>query len=184
MEDWTSLGQHKRHPEFPVVTRESRRNSRKTTWLPRHRKMKPFPATASQEKSHVRNWRSKGHLAPLMRPTEFPEIPVSLKRNPELPASTGDEALFQCTKPSGVPRGPSHFQFPRLLRATMRSPLRSPAQGEGSQGSLPQSEKDLERPSSARLEARFPYHNSRAMTRSPSPLAWRPDFPGAPREAH
>ena len=22
MEDWTSLGQHKRHPEFPVVTRE------------------------------------------------------------------------------------------------------------------------------------------------------------------
>ena len=33
-----------------VVTREFRRNSRKTTWLPRHRKMKPFPATAPQEK--------------------------------------------------------------------------------------------------------------------------------------
>ena len=32
--------------------------------------------------------------------------------------------------------------------------------------------------------ARFPYHGSGAMTRSPSPLAWRPDFPGAPREAH
>src|SRR5574341_13544 len=78
VEDWTCLGQHKRHPEFPVVTREYRRNSRKTTWLPRHRKMKPFPATAPQEKSHVRNWRSKGHLAPLMRPTKFPEIPVSL----------------------------------------------------------------------------------------------------------
>ena len=30
----------------------------------------------------------------------------------EVPASTGDEALFQCTKPSGVPRGPSHLQFP------------------------------------------------------------------------
>src|SRR5574342_666033 len=81
MEDWTCLGQHKRHPEFPVVTRESHRNLRKTTWLPRHRKMKPFPATASQEKSHVRNWRSKGHLAPLMRPKNFPEIPVSLERN-------------------------------------------------------------------------------------------------------
>ena len=26
--------------------------------------------------------------------------------------TTGDEALFQCTKPSGVPRGPSHLQFP------------------------------------------------------------------------
>ena len=58
MEDWTCLGQHKRQREFPVVTRESRRNSRKTTWLPRHRKMKPFPATAPQEKSHVRNWSS------------------------------------------------------------------------------------------------------------------------------
>src|SRR5574342_594985 len=84
MEDWTCLGQHKRHPDFPVVTRESRRNSRKTTWLPRHRKMKPFPATAPQEKSHGRNWRSKGHFAPLMRPTKFPEIPVSLERNPEV----------------------------------------------------------------------------------------------------
>ena len=92
--------------------------------------------------------------------------------------------LFQCTKPSGVPRGPSHLQFPWLLRATMRSPLRSPAQVEGTQGFLPQPGKALERPSSTRLEARFPYHGSGAMTRSPSPLAWRPDFPGAPREAH
>src|SRR5574342_344334 len=78
------LGQPKRQREFPVVSRESRRNSRKTTWLARHRKMKPFPATASQEKSHVRNWRSKGHLAPLMRPTKVPEIPVSLERNTEV----------------------------------------------------------------------------------------------------
>ena len=75
MEDWTSLGQHKRHPEFPVVTRESRRNSRKTTWFPRHRKMKPFPATAFQEKCHVRNWRPKRSLAPLMRPHKFPRHP-------------------------------------------------------------------------------------------------------------
>src|SRR5574341_894342 len=39
MEDWTSLGLHKRHPEFPVVIRESRYTSRKTTaWLAgRHR---------------------------------------------------------------------------------------------------------------------------------------------------
>ena len=42
MEDWTSLGQHKRHPEFPVVTRESRCNSRKSTWFPRHREMRAF----------------------------------------------------------------------------------------------------------------------------------------------
>ena len=43
-------------------------------------------------------------------------------------------------------------------------------------------EKASERPSSTRLEARVPYHGSGAMTRSPSPLAWRPDFPGAPRD--
>src|SRR5574337_896809 len=83
-----------------------------------------------------------------------PAIGVGNQRYPAVPASTGDEALFQCTKPSGVPRGPSHLQFPWLLTATMRSPLRSPAQVEGIQGFLPQPEKDLKRPSSTRLEAR------------------------------
>ena len=34
-----------------------------------------FPATASQEKSHVRNWRSKRYLAPLMRPHKVPRHP-------------------------------------------------------------------------------------------------------------
>ena len=43
-----------------------------------------FTEEAPQEKSHVRNWRSKGHLAPLMRPTKCPEIPVSLERNTEV----------------------------------------------------------------------------------------------------
>ena len=33
------------------------------------------------------------------------------------------------------------------------------------------------------LEARFPYHISRAMTHSPLPCTWRPDFPGATRKA-
>src|SRR5574340_654374 len=80
MEDWTSLGQHKRHPEFVVVTRESRCNSRKSTWFPRHRKMKPFPATVSQEKSHVRYWRSKRYLAPLSL-----DATHKVPRNPGLP---------------------------------------------------------------------------------------------------
>src|SRR5574342_584803 len=53
----------------------------------------------------------------------------------------------------------------------MRSPLRSPAQVEGPQSVLPQPEKDLERPSSTRLEARFPYYDLRVKTRSPSPFA-------------
>ena len=33
------------------------------------------------------------------------------------------------------------------------------------------------------LEARYTFHDSRAMTRSPWQCAWRPDFPGAAREA-
>ena len=36
------------------------------------------------------------------------------------------------------------------------------------QGTMPQPEKDLKSPSSTRLEDGFPYHDSRAMTRSPS----------------
>ena len=35
----------------------------------------------------------------------------------------------------------------------------------------------------SRLEALVPSRDSRARTRSPSPRAWRPDFPGAAREA-
>ena len=62
--------------------------------------------------------------------------------------------------------------------------LKNTGSGEIKLEKAASSEKELERPSSTRLEARFPYQDSRAMTRSPSPLAWRPDFPGAPREAH
>ena len=52
-EDWASQGQPKGKAEIPVVTSESRRNSRKTTWFPPLGKMRPLPATASQGKSHV-----------------------------------------------------------------------------------------------------------------------------------
>ena len=34
MEVWTSLGQLERHPEFSIITRESRRNSRKKHEVP------------------------------------------------------------------------------------------------------------------------------------------------------
>ena len=52
-EDWASQGQPKGKAEIPVVTRESRGNSRKTTWFPPLGKMRPLPATASQGKSPV-----------------------------------------------------------------------------------------------------------------------------------
>ena len=38
----------------------------------------PFPSPMHESE------KSKGHLAPLMRPTKFPEIPVSLERNTEV----------------------------------------------------------------------------------------------------
>ena len=47
----------------------------------------------------------------------------------------------------------------------------SPAQVEGTKGFLPQPVKDLESPSSTRLEALVPSRDSRARTRSPSPRA-------------
>ena len=74
-------------------------------------------------------------------------------------------------------------QHPSTLRGTLGSSLRSPAEGEGNEGFPSPPEKDLESPSSMRLEALVPSRDSRAMTRSPSPRAWRPDFPGAAREA-
>ena len=53
--------------------------------------------------------------------------------------------------------------------------MRSPAHVEGTQGFLQQLEKDLESLSSMHLEARFPYHDSRAMPLSSSKLEWRLD---------
>ena len=51
----------------------------------------------------------------------------------------------------------------------MGSSLRSPAEAEGNEGFPPHPDKDLESPSSMRLEALVPSRDSRAMTRSPSP---------------
>ena len=74
-------------------------------------------------------------------------------------------------------------QDPSPLRGTLGSSLRSPAEVVGNEGFPLQHEKDLESPSSTHLEALVPSHDSRTMTRSFSPRAWRHDFPGAAREA-
>ena len=49
--------------------------------------------------------------------------------------------------------------MPGIKILILQSPLRI-EQVEGTQGFLPQPGKALERPSSTRLEARFPYHGS------------------------
>ena len=63
---------------------------------------------------------------------------------------------------------------PELTLAPARSPV--PAQVKGTKGFLPQPVKDIESPSSTRLEALVPSRDLRAMTRSASPRAWRPDL--------
>ena len=73
-------------------------------------------------------------------------------------------------------------QHPSPIRGTMGSSLRSPAEVEGNEAFPPQPQKDLECPSTP-LEALVLSHDWRAMTRSPSPRAQRPDFPGTAREA-
>ena len=74
-------------------------------------------------------------------------------------------------------------QHPSPLRGTVGSSLRSPAEVEGNEGFPPQPEKDLESPSSTPLEDLAVSHDSRVMTSSSSPCAWRHEFPGTAREA-
>ena len=112
-----------------------------------------------------------------------PVVGAETERKPEVPASPRGEALFRCARPSGVPRGPANFTGSLASQSTLGSSLRSPAEGEGNEGFSPPPEKVLESASSMRLEALVPSRDSRAMTRTTSPRAWRPDFPGAAREA-
>ena len=45
------------------------------------------------------------------------------ERKPEVPASTRDEALFHCTTPSGVPRGPYQLHsIPEFSQAQWEAP--------------------------------------------------------------
>ena len=80
------LGQHKRKPEFPVVTRESRRTLRKTTWFPRHPKMRPLPSTACQEKPQVRIEVQNGTWHPWSDPKSFPTHRSHSRGTPRFPA--------------------------------------------------------------------------------------------------
>ena len=61
--------------------------------------------------------------------------------------------------PAGSQEAPPTPQCPSPLRGTLGSSLRSPAEVEGNEGFPPQPEKDLESPSSTRLEALFPSHD-------------------------
>src|SRR5574340_205063 len=98
--------------------------------------MKPFPATAPQEKSHVRNWRSKGPLAPWMRPTKFPEIelpnpPEPYVRRENKKLGTTEIAIRTEDKdgnPYYVPVSPNDIYPVRILRNTQNGEVQERTQ--------------------------------------------------------
>ena len=167
---------------------------RRGTDTPVHRPETPVVSTQSS---------TRGLRLPeqLERQAEFPS---SDKTRPDSPAPTLQGHCCRSTKRRGSLRflsplemrpssiapnpeesrdGPPTPQHPSPLRGTLGSSLRSPGEVEGNEGFPLQAEQDLERPSSTRLDALVPSQDSRTMTRSPSPRSWRPDFPGAAREA-
>ena len=99
--------------------------TRRGTDTPGYRPEKPAGTTHSSRSdlSPVNNWRGKQSSIPPLKTR--PDSPVrtlqrncdpsqiwprgSQERKHEFPASTRDEALFHCTKPSGVPRDPSQL---------------------------------------------------------------------------
>ena len=143
--------------------RDPRRDSRggRSPWLPLE--MRPDSPVPTLQGPCGRSPKRRGSLRflpPLeVRPSSIAPFPAESRGAPQTP------------------------QDPSPLRGTLGSSLRSPAEGEGNEGFPPPPDKDLESPSSTRLEALVPSRDSRARTRSPSPRAWRPDFPGAAREA-
>ena len=101
-------------------------------------------------------------------------------RCPELPAQGLVPLRWGCALPSPNAPGKAPNHIHTTLRWGLGSSLRSPAEGEGHEGFPPPPDKDLESPSSTRLEARFPYHDSRAMTWSLSPRVLLPSLPLLP----
>ena len=100
-----------------------------------------------------------------------------------VPVSPGRGNVFY----SGVPRGPAtstgSLASLHWRRQWQPTPVFLPGKSLEQGSLMGYSLWGLESPSSTRLEALVPSRDSRARTRSPSPRAWRPDFPGAAREA-
>ena len=94
MEEWTSLGQQKRKPEFPVVSQQSHRNSKKNHMV----------SPSSQDEALARHSVSREVprfilkfetvFGKLREIPKFPDIPVSLKGITEVPGTTSSEPLL------------------------------------------------------------------------------------------
>ena len=113
------------NPMRSVYSRKPQRQSRRGSDTPVHRPEKPASSTykSTSGLSPVSNARVKRSSIPPHKTRPDSPVPTlqglcdpsqirriqSQERNPVVPASTCHEALFHCTKPSGVPRGPSQL---------------------------------------------------------------------------
>ena len=89
-------------------------------------------------------------------------LPPQVKKNPDFPASTRDDALFLCTDASGVPRGPSNST---IFLTSPKHPEKLP-----------------EVTVTCRGKPGFPHCNSRKTSIFPLQCILRPDSPAVNRE--
>ena len=107
IESVMSLAQHKRKPEIPVVTRESHRTSRKTTWLPRHRKMRPLVARSEER----RVGKEPAATTPSVQ-----TLPRGLKRTHRMCPRTQPEGSYcTITLPGRTGSPPGNSRYVRLF---------------------------------------------------------------------
>ena len=100
---------------------------------------------------------------------------LPLERNTDFLDKSLDEVYLPCSASRAIPSSPWQLEWRLDFPGATREAPGVPRQ---TLRILLQLEKDLEIPSSMRLEARFPYRDSRAMPCSPSQLEWRLNFPG------
>ena len=91
----TSLRQHERLPDLPVVPavepQASSRNLRQTTRFPRQREMRPFSPAVPQMQSRVPTQNSRGGLTPFMQLKGAQRSPSQLKMKAEFPTTPREE---------------------------------------------------------------------------------------------
>ena len=142
MEDWTSLGQHKRKPEFPIITRESRRNSRKTTPL---RPLRGLQETrvATREESGVLGFPSRepgvsGDSGALHEGCQVPFCPSGRNRGLPLRRRSGQGPhLVKTLEPRGFSRVAAGFSsYDGDFRLPLVSALGNPIFHSSCEGKL------------------------------------------------
>ena len=93
--DLTSLRQHDRLPELPVLPfkepQASLHNSRQTTRFPLQCEMRSFSSASPREQSRVPSQNSRGGLTPFMQLKGAQTSPSQLVRKAEFPTTTQEE---------------------------------------------------------------------------------------------